>query len=243
MKIVRCTTPEDLGEQAATLIASQINEAIAANGEARIVLSTGASQFTTLAALIKKDIDWQKVTLFHLDEYVGLGEQHPASFVKYMKERFVSKVNLKAVHYVAPWNYPSVDACIADLTALIREKPIDVGVIGIGENTHIAFNDPPADFDNRGAYKVVELDERCRKQQLGEGWFPTFDDVPKQAISMTPYQIMLCEKIVSPVPYKVKAEAIYKVLTSDVTNMIPATLLKTHPDATTFIDQDSGSRV
>ncbi|NMA08381.1 MAG: glucosamine-6-phosphate deaminase [Clostridiales bacterium] len=243
MKIVRCTTPEDLGEQAATLIASQINEAIAANGEARIVLSTGASQFTTLAALIKKDIDWQKVTLFHLDEYVGLGEQHPASFVKYMKERFVSKVNLKAVHYVAPWNYPSVDACIVDLTALIREKPIDVGVIGIGENTHIAFNDPPADFDNRGAYKVVELDERCRKQQLGEGWFPTFDDVPKQAISMTPYQIMLCKKIVSPVPYKVKAEAIYKVLTSDVTNMIPATLLKTHPDATTFIDQDSGSRV
>ncbi|MEA4824188.1 MAG: glucosamine-6-phosphate deaminase [Clostridiaceae bacterium] len=243
MKIVRCTTKEDLGDKAATLIASQINEAIAARGEARIALSTGASQFDTLKALITKDIDWSKVTMFHLDEYVGLGEQHPASFVKYMKERFVSKVNLKAVHFVAPWNYPSVDDCIADLTKLIREKPIDVGVIGIGENTHIAFNDPPADFDTTAAYKVVDLDAACRRQQLGEGWFPTIDDVPKQAISMTVYQIMSCRKIVSPVPYKVKADAIYKVITSDISNLVPGTILKTHPDATTFIDEESGARV
>ena len=243
MRIVRCTTKEDLGEKAATLIASQINEAIAARGEARIALSTGASQFDTLKSLVKKDVDWSKVTMFHLDEYVGLGEQHPASFVKYMKERFVSKVNLKAVHFVAPWNYPTVEDCIADLQKLIRENPIDVGVIGIGENTHIAFNDPPADIETTAAYKVVNLDDMCRHQQLGEGWFPTIDDVPKQAISMTVYQILQCRKIVSPVPYAVKADAIYKVITSDVSNMVPATMMKNHPDCTVFIDQDSGARV
>ena len=243
MKIVRCTTKEDLGAKAADLIASEINQAIKARGEARIALSTGASQFDTLKELVKRDVDWSKVTMFHLDEYVGLGEEHPASFVKYMKERFVSKVNLKAVHFVAPWNYASVEACIEDLTKAIREAPIDVGVIGIGENTHVAFNDPPADFDTQEAYKVVNLDAACRRQQLGEGWFPTIDDVPRQAISMTVNQIMRCRRIVSPVPYAVKADAIYKVITSDVSNQVPATILKTHPDATVFIDEESGARV
>jgi glucosamine-6-phosphate deaminase len=144
---------------------------------------------------------------------------------------------------VAPWNYESVEACIADLTKAIREAPIDVGVIGIGENTHVAFNDPPADFDTQEAYKVVNLDAACRRQQLGEGWFPTIDDVPRQAISMTVYQIMRCRRIVSPVPYAVKADAIYKVITSDVSNQVPATILKTHPDAVVFIDEESGARV
>ncbi len=243
MNVVRCTTREDLGAKAAALIASHMNEAIAERGEARIVLSTGASQFDTLKSLIEQDVDWSKVTMFHLDEYIGLGEEHPASFVKYLKERFVSKVGLKAVHFVAPWNYASVAECIVDLTRLIRENPIDVGVIGIGENTHIAFNDPPADFETTEAYKVVTLDEACRRQQLGEGWFPTFDAVPKQAISMTVHQIMQCRRIVSAVPYAVKADAVYKVLRCEPSNLVPGTILKTHPCATLFIDAESGARV
>ena len=245
MEVIRSITSEELGAKAAAYTAKLINACIAEKGECRICLSTGASQFTTLSALVKEDIDWSKVTCFHLDEYVGLSESHPASFVKYLKERFVAKLPkpLAAFHFVAPWNYESIDACIADLTALIREKPIDIGLIGIGENTHIAFNDPPADFEDKGAYKVVDLDEKCRKQQLGEGWFPTFDDVPKQAISMTVHQILECKKIVSAVPYAVKADAIYKLLNTDYTNMVPATALKRHADVKVFIDKDSGALV
>ena len=243
MKIVRCTTKEDLGEKAADLIASQINEAIAARGEARIALSTGASQFDTLKSLITKDVDWSRVTMFHLDEYVGLGEEHPASFVKYMKERFVSKVNLKAVHFVAPWNYPTVDDCIADLTKLIREKPIDVGVIGIGENTHIAFNDPPADFDTTAAYKVVNLDDACRRQQLGEGWFPTIDDVPKQAYTMGIRTIMQARKVLMVVNGAGKAEIVKKAFFGPVTPEVPASILQMHPDFILVADEEALSLI
>ena len=134
--------------------------------------------------------------------------------------------------------------CIAKLTEEIRKSPIDVGLIGIGENGHIAFNDPPADFDTKEAYIIVNLDERCKKQQMGEGWFATIDDVPKQAVSMTTYQIMQCQRIISCVPYKVKAEAVENTLKSKkVTNMIPATLLKTHPDFILYVDEDSAAGI
>jgi len=178
--------------------------------------------------------------MFHLDEYVDLPETHGASFRKYLKERFVSKVkNLKAAHFVDG----TVEG-IKSLTEEIRKSPIDIGLIGIGENTHIAFNDPPADFDTTESYIVVNLDEKCRKQQLGEGWFPTLDDVPKQAVSMTVYQIMQCKKIVSCVPYAVKAEAIEKTLTTkETTPMVPATKLKEHPDFILYADMDSAKSV
>lgn len=229
---------ESLGLQAAKLIAERINSAIVERGHARIVLSTGASQFETLAALVKEDVDWSKVTMFHLDEYVNLPITHIASFRKYLMERFVNIVHPKAAFFVN--GEGDVYANIRELTVHLREEPIDIGVIGIGENAHIAFNDPPANFDTKEAYIVVSLNERCKLQQVGEGWFKTPADVPAQAISMTPYQIMQCKCIVAPVPKAVKAEAIAAVLQSEVVDpMIPGTLLKTHPDFHLFTDRDS----
>ncbi|MBR6739931.1 MAG: glucosamine-6-phosphate deaminase [Clostridia bacterium] len=240
MEIRICKTADELGQSAAAHIAVLLQEAIAKQGYARLLLSTGMSQFETLAALVKEtDVDWTKVEMFHLDEYVGLDESHPASFRKYLKERFTSLLPLAAAHFVE-----GTKENIAHLTEEIRKKPIDVGVVGIGENGHIAFNDPPADFDTKEAYIIVDLDERCKRQQMGEGWFATLDDVPRQAVSMTPYQIMQCKKIVTCVPHAVKAEAIERTLHTDgVTNLIPATLLKTHPDWVLYLDTNSASGI
>jgi len=234
-------TAKEMGKKAAIVIANYINEAIKQRGYARIVLSTGASQFEMFEELTKADIDWSKVEMFHLDEYVGLPESHGASFRKYLKERFVSKVNLKDAHFVN--GESNVQENIAELTEQLRADSIDVGVIGIGENGHIAFNDPPADFNDANAFKVVNLDEKCRMQQVGEGWFKGLEDVPAQAISMVPKQIMACEHIVSVVPHAVKADAVYNTLTQEVNPMVPATLLKTHPDWNLFLDDESASKL
>ncbi|MEE1042776.1 MAG: 6-phosphogluconolactonase, partial [Clostridia bacterium] len=218
MEIRICKNSEELGKSAAKHVAQVLKDCIAEKGSARIVLSTGASQFDTIKALVEEPgIKWECVEMFHLDEYVDLPITHVASFRKYLQERFVDKVGkLKAVHFV-----DGTKECIAKLTEEIRKSPIDIGLIGIGENGHIAFNDPPADFDTKEAYIIVNLDDRCKKQQMGEGWFATIDDVPKQAVSMTCYQIMQCERIVSCVPYKVKAEAVENTLKSkDTTNII-----------------------
>ena len=228
---------DELGMRAAGKIASLIEEAINKKGKARIILSTGMSQFETLSHLITYDLPWDKVEMFHLDEYVGLDESHPASFRKYLKERFVSKVNLKAAYFVE-----GVDA-IPSLTRELRKEEIDVGVIGIGENGHIAFNDPPADFTTGEAYKVVTLDRRCREQQVGEGWFRTIDDVPAEAITMCVKEIMKSKHIVSAVPHEVKAEAIYNTITGRISQDVPATILKTHPDWNLFVDKDSASKL
>ena len=233
--------PQELGLRAAGKIAGLLRDAIGKRGEARIILSTGASQFETMEALTQEDVDWTRVEMFHLDEYVELGESHIASFRKYLKERFVSKVNLKAAHFVN--GEGDVQKNIAALSAELRRKVVDVGVIGIGENAHIAFNDPPADFETDLAYKVVELDERCKQQQVGEGWFKSLKDVPRQAVTMCPRQIMACRHIVSSVPHAVKAEAVYNTITRPVDPMVPATLLKTHPDWNLFIDMNSASRL
>lgn len=232
-------TPVEMGGEAAALIAQKLNAAIARKGEARLLLSTGASQFEMLEALVRQPVDFSKVTMFHLDEYVALPVTHIASFRKYLQERFVSKVPLKEAVFVN--GEGDVAANIAALTARIREAPIDVGAIGIGENGHIAFNDPPADFDTQESFKVVTLDARCKRQQVGEGWFATVDDVPKQAISMTVSQIMACESIVSVVPHAVKAEAVRNTLERDVTNLVPATIMKTHPDFNLFLDSESAA--
>lgn len=228
-----------LGLRAAQKTASLIAQAIEERGEARIILSTGMSQFETLAELVKLDVEWSKVTMFHLDEYVGLPETHVASFRKYLKERFTGIVNPKAAYFVD--GEGDVAANIARLSAALNERPVDVGLIGIGENGHIAFNDPPADFETSEAYKVVDLDLRCRMQQVGEGWFASVDDVPRQAITMCPRQIMSCRHVISAVPHKVKAQAVYDTVTKPVSPTIPATLLKTHPDWNLFLDADSAS--
>ena len=228
---------DELGMRAAEKIASLIEEAINKKGKARIILSTGMSQFETLSHLITYDLPWDKVEMFHLDEYVGLDESHPASFRKYLKERFVSKVNLKTAYFVE-----GVDA-IPSLTRELRKEEIDVGVIGIGENGHIAFNDPPADFTTGEAYKVVTLDRRCREQQVGEGWFRTIDEVPTEAITMCVKEIMKSKHIVSAVPHEIKAEAIYNTITGRISQDVPATILKTHPDWNLFVDKDSASKL
>ena len=230
-----------LGRSAAHHIAEVLRGVIAEKGHARIVLSTGASQFDTLEALTAEEgIAWDCVEMFHLDEYIGLPITHPASFRKYLQERFVDRVApLAAVHFV-----DGTEENMVRLTKELRREPIDIGLIGIGENGHIAFNDPPADFETKEAYIVVNLNETCKKQQLGEGWFATMDDVPKQAVSMTAYQIMQCERIVSCVPHKVKADAVEKTIhAKEVTNMVPATLLKEHKDFILYLDENSASGI
>ncbi|TVY05474.1 glucosamine-6-phosphate deaminase [Paenibacillus cremeus] len=229
----------ELGAEAAKIAAKVLNNRIEEKGKARLVLSTGASQFETLKALAQEDVDWSKVEMFHLDEYVNLSEAHPASFRKYLKDRFVGLIPLQKAHYVN--GEGNLDENIAALASEIRKEPIDLALIGIGENAHIAFNDPPADFDTKEAYVVVDLDEACKRQQVGEGWFATLNDVPKQAITMTVHQIMQSEVILSCVPHKVKAKAIHDFFTNDVTNQIPATILKKHPNFTLLLDELSAS--
>lgn len=236
MKIRVYDTAKQLGEAAACYTVEILKKAIAERGSARIVLSTGMSQFETLEALIKTDVDWSRVEMFHLDEYIGLPVSHKASFHKYLNEKFISKVHLKAAHLVG-----NSAECIPSLSDAIRKSPIDVGLIGIGENAHIAFNDPPADFHSKEAYLVVDLPEACKNQQVGEGWFPTVNDVPKQAISMSVHQIMQCRHIVSCVPHRVKAAAIRDTLESGLTNTVPATMLKEHKAFTLFLDANSSA--
>jgi glucosamine-6-phosphate deaminase len=239
MKLIVCESQEVLGIRSADHAAALINAAIAEKGSARILLSTGASQFPFFDEFVKRDIDWSKVEMFHLDEYVGIEKDHPASFNYYLTNRFVNKVNPGKYHLIDGTVAP--EKTIGELTALLDRAPIDVGLIGIGENAHIAFNDPPADFEDKNAYKVVTLAERCLEQQIGEGWFKSKEEAFKQAISMTCDRIMRCKHIISVVPYKVKAEAILATLTNDVTPDVPATLLKKHADATVYCDKNSAS--
>jgi glucosamine-6-phosphate deaminase len=230
-----------LGALAANRGASLINEAIKEKGYATIIVATGASQFEMLEALLKENIDWTKVEAFHLDEYIGVPLVHPASFRRYLKERFVDKIgNLKAFHYIAG-DVEDVDAEIERLSSVIASKHIDVAFVGVGENGHLAFNDPPADFATEKPYSIVNLDDACRKQQLGEGWFPSFDDVPKQAISMGVRQIMKSAHIINTIGDTRKAAAVQGALTGPVTNMCPASILQTHPSCYWFLDVDSAA--
>ena len=235
-------SPAELGRAAAKKTADCINSAIAQQGFSRILLATGTSQFETISALLDHSIDWGKVEVFHLDEYIGLPKEHPASFRKYLRERFVAKVgNLKAIHYVN--GEGDIEAHLEELTKNIRSAPIDVALIGIGENSHIAFNDPPANFDSDAAFIVVELDEKCKLQQVGEGWFPTVSDVPEKAITITAKQILASNMIISAVPHKAKANAVRESLTSSVSPMVPASILKTHRDWHLYIDDASASDI
>lgn len=232
----------EMGKKAAQKVAELINDCIEEKGEARIMVSTGMSQFEFFDALIAMDIPWDKIEIFHLDEYVALPVTHAASFRKYLKERFVDKVGSKRMNYIN--GEENLDSVIMEMSARLTEKPIDIGIIGIGENAHIAFNDPPADFETTAAYHVVELDKKCRMQQVGEGWFASIEEVPQYAISVTVHQIMSCRNIVSVVPHKVKANAIKLTLeTNGVTNMIPATKLKEHDAWYLYLDEASASNL
>jgi glucosamine-6-phosphate deaminase len=241
VKIVIANDVEELGRRAAEHGAEQIRAAISARGEANIVVATGASQFTVLAALAKSPgIDWPKVTGFHLDEYIGLPISHPASFRKYLRERFVYKVPIGEFHYVDGEAADPLAEC-RRLGDLIAACAIDVAFIGIGENGHLAFNDPPADFETETPFLVVDLDEACRRQQFGEGWFPTMDVVPRRAISMSVRQILKSKCIVCAVPDERKAVAVRGALEGPIMPDCPASILQQHEDATVFLDPPAAS--
>ena len=235
-------TKQEMGAAAATSAAEVIKETIENKGRANIILATGTSQIEMLKNLVTADrIDWSKVTMFHLDEYIGLGAGHPASFRKFLKERFVDKVpDLKAVHFV---NGDAGDpqAECQRVNAVIATHPIDAALIGIGENGHLAFNDPPADFETEVPFIIVELDERCRNQQMGEGWFDTLEQVPQQAISMSIRQIMKSACLIVTVPDKRKAEAVKNALEGQVTPTCPSSILQKHKNCKIFMDAEAAS--
>ena len=237
MKIIISETKEILGSRAAALGAGLIRESITHNGASNIILATGNSQFEMLAALIKEDIDWSRVTCFHLDEYIGLPETHPASFRRYLKERFTSEVAPQKFYFIDGEADPTTE-CLR-IGQLITEHPIDAAFVGIGENAHLAFNDPPADFETEEAFLDVALDEACRHQQLGEGWFKKLEEVPERAISMSIKQILKAKNIICSVPDARKAVATRAVVEGPVTPEVPASILQQHENTTIFLDHQS----
>ncbi|MBO0857771.1 MAG: glucosamine-6-phosphate deaminase [Chloracidobacterium sp.] len=229
-----------LGDAAARQAAGAIERAISERRRARVVAATGASQFEFLNALIKSPgVDWSKVEMFHLDEYVGLPITHPASFRKYLLERFIEPAGITEYHLLDGEADPN-EVC-KRASEKIRASPIDVAFVGIGENGHLAFNDPPANFETEDPYIVVDLDEDCRRQQVGEGWFASLDDVPKQAISMTVKQIMKSREIVCVAPDARKARAVKFCFENEIGPQFPASILRAHDNTVVYLDTESSS--
>lgn len=230
-----------LGRAAAEQAATAIRSAIAERGRARIIAATAASQLEFLEALTKApNIDWTKVEAFHLDEYIGLPITHPGSFRKMLMEQLVKKTGITHYHLL--------DGDATDPAAIAREvgkhvasAPIDIAFLGIGENGHIAFNDPPADFNVEGPYIIVNLDEACRQQQVGEAWFSDISQVPTRALSMSPLQILKAREILAVVPDKRKAQAVKACFEGAISPMAPASILRRHPNATVYLDGNSAS--
>ncbi|MBA7559498.1 glucosamine-6-phosphate deaminase [Candidatus Atribacteria bacterium 1244-E10-H5-B2] len=240
MKIETFETKYSMGKAAAEKAAKILKDAIKEKGEATFIVATGASQFEFLENLTDvSSIDWSKTTMFHLDEYIGIPRTHPASFRKYLKERLINKVHLGNV-YLIKGEAKSPESECERLGKIIIQKEIDVAFVGIGENGHLAFNDPPADFNTEKPYIIVELDDACRRQQLVEGWFKSFDDVPKKAISMSVKQIMKSKYIICTVPDKRKAEAVKNCFKGDdISPECPASILKKHDNCFVFLDDKS----
>ena len=229
-----------LGEAAARQAADAIERAISQSGRARIIAATGMSQFEFLNALTTTPgVDWTKVEMFHLDEYVGLPATHPASFRKYLFERLIEPAGITRYHLLDGEADP-VEVC-KRAGCEISAAPIDVAFVGIGENGHLAFNDPPADFETDEPYIVVDLDEACRRQQVGEGWFAGLDDVPRQAISMTVKQILKAREIVCVAPDARKAEAVRNCFENEISAQFPASILRTHDNTAVYLDVESSS--
>ncbi len=239
MKIIITHDAKELGQAAGHAAAALIRKAIAEKGSANIILATGTSQFETLNQLISEPgIDWSNVVMFHLDEYIGIPSTSKASFRNYLKERFIDKIPvLKAAHLIN--GETDAEAECRRLGDLIRKHLVDVALVGIGENGHLAFNDPPADFVTEQPYIIVALDEACRRQQLGEGWFHTFADVPKQAITMSINQIVKSKHIICSVPDTRKAMAVKNTLEQAVSDLYPASILQLHNNCTFYLDEAS----
>ncbi len=241
MKIRVFDSKTEMGIAAAQNASSIIRQKIDNQGLARIVLATGVSQFEMLEALVKEPIDWSKTTVFHLDEYIGLPATHPASFRRYLRDRFVDRVAGLADFHAIDGEAADAAAECRRLAALLQAAPIDLACIGIGENGHLAFNDPPADFDCKEPFIIVDLDDACRRQQVGEGWFATLDSVPSRAISMSIPWIMRCQTLVCTVPDERKAPALQATVEGPITPMVPASILQKHGDCRLFIDRPAAS--
>ncbi len=241
MNILKFGTKEEMGAAAAAAGIAGLRDALSGEGTASFIVATGASQFEMLDQLAKADLPWNKLTGFHLDEYIGLPIAHGASFRKYLWERFVSQLPLPpaAFHFLDGEGESEVEC--DRVGSLITSRTIDVAFVGIGENGHLAFNDPPADFETERPYMVVNLDEACRRQQLGEGWFPDLESVPMQAISMSVQQILKSRTIICTVPDVRKAEAVRNATQGPVTPEVPASILQTHPDCHLFLDTAAAS--
>jgi glucosamine-6-phosphate deaminase len=236
----RLDDPAELAATAARDAAVRIREAIVTRGRARIVAATGASQIAFLERLVAEPgIDWLLVELFHLDEYIGLPIDHPASFRKYLLDRLIRPAGIARYHLLDGERDPQ-EVC-RQVGARLRKEPIDVAFAGIGENGHLAFNDPPADFHTDEPYLVVRLDERCRRQQVGEGWFAALEDVPETAITMSVRQLLRARAIVCVVPDRRKAEAVRAAVEGAVDPMVPASMLQRHADVSIYLDRDSAS--
>lgn len=241
MEIQILETKEEMGKSAARKAEEVLSTAITTKGKASFIVATGASQFEFLEALTKaSSIDWSKITMFHLDEYVGISQSHPASFRRYLKERFIDKVHPGVVHLIAG-DSPDTKRECERLNAMLVNQTIDVAFVGIGENGHLAFNDPPADFITEKPYIVVQLDHACRRQQMGEGWFATLEEVPCKAISMSIRQIMKSEAIICTVPEQRKANAVKDCLEGEISPECPASILREHPRAFLFLDKAAAS--
>jgi len=231
----------EAGAKAASLAIRKLRVALAERAEANLILATGASQFAMLQELVSADLDWNRITCFHLDEYIGLSETHPASFRHYLQERFVDQVSGVKEFYWVQGDSSNPAAECKRLGEIIQRHPIDVACIGIGENGHLAFNDPPADFETDDPYLVVELDENCRRQQFGEGWFPSLEKVPAHAISMSVQQIMRSSSIICTVPDERKAEAVKAAVEGAGSPQVPASILQEHPDVSLLLDSAAAS--
>jgi len=230
-----------LGRAAAEQAANAIRRAISERGDARIIAATAASQLEFLDALTKAPgIDWTKVEAFHLDEYIGLPMTHPGSFRKMLMEQLVHKTGIKRYHLLEG-DAADPAAVVRDVGKKLASAPIDIAFLGIGENGHIAFNDPPADFETEQPYIIVKLDEACRQQQVGEAWFANLSQVPKQAISMSARQILKAKEILAVVPDKRKAQAVKACFEGEISPMAPASILRRHPNATVYLDTSSAS--
>jgi glucosamine-6-phosphate deaminase len=229
-----------LGQAAAKHAVTSLRRTLTASGKARIVAATGASQFEFLDALTAEPgIDWSRIEMFHLDEYIGLDADHPASFRKYLIDRLIKKTGLKHYHFLN--GEGDAREVIRQVGKELTSAPIDLAFVGIGENGHLAFNDPPADFVTEEPYIVVQLDEACRRQQVEEGWFPSFPDVPPRAISMSVRQILKAKEVIAVVPGLRKSSAVKACLEGDINAMAPASILRTHPNAALYLDVDSAS--
>ncbi|KGM42532.1 glucosamine-6-phosphate deaminase [Alkalispirochaeta odontotermitis] len=241
MKIEVLKSKAECGAAAAARGAQILKQTLAAKGRAGFIVATGASQFDFLKALTQSNgIAWHNTVMYHLDEYIGITEDHPASFRRYLKERLVDVVQPGAVHFIRGQTSDPAAEC-RRMNAIISKDKIDVAFVGIGENGHLAFNDPPADFETDQPFIIVGLDKACRQQQFGEGWFASLEDVPATAISMSIKQIMKSETIICTVPDERKARAVKQCFEGDVSPMHPASILREHPDAFVYLDADSAA--